>query len=58
MDIDGNGKVDIQEFIAAVIDHKQLHQESFLSKAFNLFDIDGDGQITKKELQRVLGGAL
>mmetsp|Transcript_14376 Transcript_14376/g.13962 ORF Transcript_14376/g.13962 Transcript_14376/m.13962 type:complete len:149 (+) Transcript_14376:1298-1744(+) len=31
IDMDGNGKVDIQEFIAAVIDHKDLQNEGFLA---------------------------
>lgn len=33
-------------------------KDDMLKQAFNLFDIDGDGAITKKELQRVLGGVF
>jgi Ca2+-binding EF-hand superfamily protein len=33
-------------------------QDDILKQAFNLFDIDGNHTITKKELQRVLGGVF
>jgi Ca2+-binding EF-hand superfamily protein len=33
-------------------------QDDILKQAFNLFDIDGNGTISKKELQRVLGGVF
>eukprot|EP00347_Sterkiella_histriomuscorum_P009461 403341129 len=58
IDIDGSGNIDIKEFITATMNLKDVIHGKQLKQAFNLFDIDGNGQITKKELQRVLGGVL
>ncbi|CDW79639.1 protein kinase domain containing protein [Stylonychia lemnae] len=58
IDIDGSGNIDIKEFITATMNLKDVINGKQLKQAFDLFDIDGNGQITKKELQRVLGGVL
>ena len=50
IDLNGDGQVDIKEFIAAMINLKDANNGNFLKQAFDLFDIDGNGQITKKEL--------
>ena len=39
IDFDGNGTVDIMEFIAATINFKEVANEKFLRQAFNLFDL-------------------
>ena len=70
IDVDGSGTIDFREFLSATINTKRVVQDDVLRQAFNLFDIvscflntyihdqDGDGTITKKELQRVLGGVF
>jgi len=58
IDIDGDGSIDWKEFIAAATDLRSIAKETTLRQAFDLFDIDKNGEITKKELQRVLGGVV
>ena len=58
IDVDGSGTIDFREFLSATINTKRFVQDDILKQAFNLFDIDGNRTITKKELQRVLGGVF
>ncbi|KAI6702651.1 hypothetical protein NL676_011787 [Syzygium grande] len=51
MDRDGDGHVDLDEFLVAV-----LSGDDDLMDAFLMFDADKDGLISAKELQRVLVG--
>jgi serine/threonine protein kinase len=55
VDIDGNGYIEYQEFIAATYDKKKLLTEYNLKKAFELFDKDKNGKISSDELKTVLG---
>ncbi|KAM3133795.1 hypothetical protein pb186bvf_014058 [Paramecium bursaria] len=56
LDVDESGKIDFVEFIsAAMIQEKKMSQKQ-LEQAFKLFDIDGNGQISKEEIQQVFGG--
>lgn len=52
-DIDGDGTIDYEEFIAATMNQSKLEREEHLKKAFETFDLDGDGQITHDELVAV-----
>lgn len=54
IDADGSGLIDYTEFLAASLDRKSYLQEDLCFAAFNVFDQDGDGKITLKELQRIL----
>lgn len=59
LDSDKTGDISYTEFIAAVMDtHLEEHRD-LAQAAFDTFDIDGDGLITKAELDLVLkcGGA-
>lgn len=49
-DIDGDGKIDYKEFLAATIHQSKMAQEENLYKAFKHFDSDGSGYITRDEL--------
>ncbi|KAG1667632.1 hypothetical protein FOA52_001688 [Chlamydomonas sp. UWO 241] len=49
-DIDGDGQIDYEEFLAATINASKLQREDNLKAAFEHFDLDGDGQITHDEL--------
>merc|ERR1719350_1941233 len=56
IDSDGSGAIDYSEFIAATIDRKTYMKRSVLWSAFQTFDSDGDGKITRDELMQVLSG--
>jgi len=50
-DLDGDGKIDYAEFIQAAIDHKHLLNKQNLEIAFDMFDLNHDGQISIDELK-------
>ncbi|CRG95088.1 calcium dependent protein kinase 5, putative [Plasmodium gallinaceum] len=54
LDTDGNGLIDYTEFLAACLDHSIFQQDVICRNAFNVFDLDGDGIITKDELYKIL----
>merc|ERR1719428_286539 len=54
VDSDGSGVIDYTEFLAATLDKKQYIQEDVCWSAFRLFDKNGDGKISKQELDQVL----
>lgn len=51
-DIDNSGTIDYGEFIAAMLHLNKVQKEDHLFSAFNYFDKDGSGYITKDELQQ------
>lgn len=55
MDANGDGKIDFPEFVAAAYDRQKLLNKKNIKIAFAMFDIDGDGFISKEEFQQVLG---
>lgn len=50
-DMDGDGKIDYAEFIQATIDHKSMVNDETIKAAFSMFDLNGDGQISRDELK-------
>ncbi|EDK31725.2 calcium-dependent kinase (macronuclear) [Tetrahymena thermophila SB210] len=54
VDVDNNGSIDYNEFLACTMQKKKLLSQGTLKRAFDLFDIDGDKQITAKEIKSVL----
>jgi len=54
MDVDGSGSIDYTEFLAATLDQKQYQEEQVCWSAFKVFDRDGNGTITRSELEKVL----
>eukprot|EP00747_Dinoflagellata_sp_TGD_P164260 gnl/TRDRNA2_/TRDRNA2_183951_c0_seq1.p1 gnl/TRDRNA2_/TRDRNA2_183951_c0~~gnl/TRDRNA2_/TRDRNA2_183951_c0_seq1.p1 ORF type:complete len:506 (+),score=95.05 gnl/TRDRNA2_/TRDRNA2_183951_c0_seq1:212-1729(+) len=54
VDINGNQCMDYSEFVAAALSKKHYQQESICWAAFRAFDTDGSGQISQKELQKVI----
>lgn len=55
IDIDGNGYIDLTEFVIATINKKNLLSQERLMAAFNLFDRDKNGSISADEVKFVLG---
>ena len=55
-DTSGDGKIDYTEFMTAAFKKQTLVQEENLKKAFEIFDGDGDGQISLDELKSGFGG--
>lgn len=56
VDCNGSGGLDYTEFLAATIDQKLYMQRDICWAAFRIFDLDGDGKITREELGKVLNG--
>lgn len=52
-DVDGDGEIDFQDFVAACLDRRALVKTSQIRKAFQIIDTDKDGQVSLKDLQTV-----
>ena len=55
VDINGSGKVDFTEFIIAAMNQEKILNVQKIEQAFRIFDSDGDGHISKVELENVMG---
>ena len=55
VDVNGNGEIDYTEFLSACMNFKNYLSKETLSRAFQMFDVDGSGYITVEELKLVLG---
>ena len=55
IDIDGNGYIDLTEFVMATINKKNVLSRERLVAAFSMFDRDGSGAISAEEVKSVLG---
>ncbi|KAF5472795.1 hypothetical protein F2P56_009482 [Juglans regia] len=53
-DVDGNGTIDYIEFISATMHRHRLERDEHLFKAFQYFDKDSSGYITKDELENAM----
>lgn len=53
-DVDGNGTIDYIEFITATMHRHRLEREENLNKAFQYFDKDNSGFITRDELETAM----
>jgi calcium-dependent protein kinase len=51
MDKDGDGQISYDEFIAAAINKVALLNENNIKSAFEMIDLDGNGQLTIEELK-------
>uniref|UniRef100_A0A7S1LSK5 non-specific serine/threonine protein kinase n=1 Tax=Alexandrium catenella TaxID=2925 RepID=A0A7S1LSK5_ALECA len=54
VDSDGSGQLDYSEFIAATMDEAVCTKKHLCRAAFRIFDTDGDGKITREELERAI----
>ncbi|KAF8114436.1 hypothetical protein N665_0037s0013 [Sinapis alba] len=53
-DLDGNGFIDMNEFVALFQIGVNQGNNNDLKKAFELYDLDGNGRISAKELHSVM----
>jgi calcium-dependent protein kinase len=53
-DVDGDGTIDYLEFITATMHMNRMDREDHLYTAFQYFDKDSSGYITKEELEQAL----
>ena len=56
IDQDGDGCIDYTEFLISCRKELKSLMNGNLKKAFQLFDVDGNGIITAEEIKTVLGG--
>jgi len=56
LDADGSGEIDFTEFVVASMAQSALLNGQKISRAFEMFDSDGDGFIDRKELKAAMGG--
>ena len=54
IDTDNSGNIEYTEFISACIDKNVYLNEEKLKEAFNLFDADKSGKISRDEIEKVL----
>jgi calcium-dependent protein kinase len=54
VDVNGNGTIEYTEFLAATVDRSRCWEEGVCRHAFEVFDWDGDGRISRQDLARVL----
>jgi len=55
LDVNANNRVDYSEFLAATLRRNQFLREERLHRAFDHFDVDGDGKISYDNLVDVMG---
>mmetsp|Transcript_110458 Transcript_110458/g.276520 ORF Transcript_110458/g.276520 Transcript_110458/m.276520 type:complete len:582 (+) Transcript_110458:90-1835(+) len=53
---DGNETIEYTEFLAVALDKRKILKEEVVWEAFKVFDSDGSGTVTKKELCKILTG--
>jgi calmodulin len=53
-DQDGNGKLDLDEFLLMMNCRKTVVSEEAMVAAFRVFDRDGDGKLTLAEFERIM----
>ena len=54
-DADGSGELEFTEFVVASMNKHKFLTDEKLKAAFEMFDLDGSGNILSSELKEVLG---
>ena len=50
IDVNGNSRIDYEEFLAATMHFNKLNREENMINAFKFFDKDNSGFITQEEI--------
>ncbi|CAD8053433.1 unnamed protein product [Paramecium sonneborni] len=58
LDANKSGKVDFSEFISASINRDKTLSKKKIEQSFKLFDLDGNGYITKQEINELFGNEI
>lgn len=53
-DLDGNGKIDFQEFLTAAINHQKILTKENIKYVFETFDTNNDGTIEISEFRSAM----
>jgi calcium-dependent protein kinase len=53
-DLNGDGVIDYEEFLAVTVHQMRLDKDELMFKAFKQFDVDGSGFISEQELRDAL----
>ena len=56
LDINHNGTLEFSQFVTFGLKQKHQQMENNLKEAFNMFDRDHNGKISKEEIEIVLKG--
>ena len=51
MDTNGNGQISYSEFLVAAANKRDLLTQENVDSVFRAFDVDGNGSISKQDLQ-------
>jgi len=54
-DLDGDGQIDWQEFVAGAMHDHEVYNEDNLEKVFASLDTDGNGTLCQREVAAILG---
>ena len=55
VDFDNNGSIEFTEWCTATMDKRKMLSKERLRAAFNIFDQNGNGQISFDEVKKLLG---
>lgn len=55
VDFDDNGSIEFTEWCTATMDKRKMLSKERLKAAFNIFDANGNGQISFDEVKQLLG---
>jgi calcium-dependent protein kinase len=57
VDLDGNGFIDYNEFLTVSINREKILSQKNLEMAFQTFDKDSSGKISKEEIMQIFNNA-
>ena len=55
IDLNQSGKVDFTEFLVAAMNEEKMLTKTKIQQTFKIIDLDGDGYISKDEVEYIMG---